>query len=366
LNKQLKVGVIGCGGIAQMMHLPFLADRTDLFDIVALCDADERTLEIVSKRYHVTNAFSDYKALLDMPVDAVLLLHSGTHSEQVVAAASAGKHVFSEKPLAFSPAEASWVAEAVQRAGITLMVGYMKRYDPAYLQAKQLVKELQDLRFVQINVWHPDDAAYRTHYNLYPVPVAHGSGHREGNLGLVDLVTKGPIAERIEEAIGESAPMIQRIGYFLMCGSLIHQINALRGILGEPEGIVSTQFWRGGAGIASTLRYSPDFLCTLTWVSLPGVKNYQEQYLFLAPESRIGLEFPSPYLRHFPTKLSVQGMDGEKAWNKEMTVSYREAFHEELLRFHDCVVSGAEPPTGIEDALKDAELIVQMAQAYSE
>jgi predicted dehydrogenase len=362
----LKVGVIGCGGIAQMMHLPFLADRTDLFDIVALCDADEKTLEIVSRRYRVTNSFLDYETLLDLSLDAVLLLHSGTHSEQVVAAASSGKHVFSEKPLAFSPAEASWVAEEVRRAGITLMVGYMKRYDPAYLYARELVKELQDLRLAQINVWHPDDSAYRTHYPLYPAPAAHRSAHRKDDRGLMGIVTEGVIAERIEEAIGESAPAIQRIGYFLMCASLIHQINALRGILGEPERVMSTQIWHDGQGIASTLRYSSDLMCTLTWVNLPGVKNYQEQYLFLAPQGRVGLEFPSPYLRHFPTKLSIQGMDGEKAWNKQVTVSYREAFHEELLRFHDCVVSGTAPPTGIEDALKDAELIVQMAQAYSE
>jgi predicted dehydrogenase len=109
------------------------------------------------------------------------------------------------------------------------------------------------------------------------------------------------------------------------------------------------------------LQFHANLLCTLTWVYLPGVKNYQEQYSLLSPSCRISLEFPSPYLKHFPTKLSIQDMEGEKMWHKQVTVSYQEAFHEELRHFHHCVVSGTEPITGLAEAIKDAETVARMA-----
>lgn len=95
----LRVGVIGCGGIAQMMHLPFLAERPDMFSIKALADIDSRTLELVGRQYHVDHLYTDHRQLLDEDLDAVLILSGGSHALGVVDAARAGKHLFVEKPL---------------------------------------------------------------------------------------------------------------------------------------------------------------------------------------------------------------------------------------------------------------------------
>ena len=53
MSGKLRVGVIGCGGIAQMMHLPTLAERPDLFEIAAVADISEAVLSAVADRYHV-------------------------------------------------------------------------------------------------------------------------------------------------------------------------------------------------------------------------------------------------------------------------------------------------------------------------
>jgi hypothetical protein len=97
---------------------------------------------------------------------------------------------------------------------------------------------------------------------------------------------------------------------------------------------------------------------------LPGIKHYRESYEFLAPDMRLEMEFTSPYLRNFPTALRIEGMENGMPWEKNVIVSYAEAFHEELLHFHHCVVTGERPHTGIDEARRDTGLAIAMANAY--
>ncbi|HEY8151994.1 MAG TPA: Gfo/Idh/MocA family oxidoreductase, partial [Vicinamibacteria bacterium] len=166
----LRVGVVGCGGIAQMMHLPTLAERPDLFQVVALADVSEKTLAAVGDRHGVAARFKDGRELAARPdVEAVLLLTSGCHREGVLELLAARKPMFVEKPLAFSLPETEEVAQAVRASGVPFMVGYHKRFDPAYLRARRAVREMRELRYVEVTILHPDDAAYRTHHAVLPV-----------------------------------------------------------------------------------------------------------------------------------------------------------------------------------------------------
>src|SRR5262249_17731241 len=99
----LRVGVVGCGGIAQMRHLPTPAQRADLFQVVALADLNERTMNAVGDRYGVRARFRDGRELAGQrDVEAVLVFASGCHREAVLALLSARKPLFVEKPLAYS------------------------------------------------------------------------------------------------------------------------------------------------------------------------------------------------------------------------------------------------------------------------
>ncbi|MEO8500252.1 MAG: Gfo/Idh/MocA family oxidoreductase, partial [Vicinamibacteria bacterium] len=95
MSAKLRVGVIGCGGIAQMMHLPTLSDRPDLFEIVAIADISEDVLNVVGERYHVGRRSKDFRDVASHPeVDAVFVLSSGRHDAALAAAYDHGKHVF--------------------------------------------------------------------------------------------------------------------------------------------------------------------------------------------------------------------------------------------------------------------------------
>src|SRR6185369_16522302 len=141
----------------------------DLFAIAGLADIDRATLDMVAARYHVERTTRDYHELLARDdVEAVLVLASGTHRPFVTAALAAGKHVFVEKPLGFSLAETEELAAAARGSGRAVQVGYHKRFDPAYQRARDEVRDLADLRLIEVTVLHPDEDAYRRHHALLP------------------------------------------------------------------------------------------------------------------------------------------------------------------------------------------------------
>lgn len=363
MSHPLSVGVIGCGGIAQMMHLPFLAERRDLFSLAAICDVNEVALEAVGERFHVAERFRDVQALLALPLDAVLVLSADPHAPAVLAAAKAGKHIFAEKPLAFTLQEIDAIETAVQAAQVKLMVGYMKRFDQAYVAAHDLLAARSDLRHLQISVWHPDDAAYRLHYHLTPPPELYNPDTMPDELGATELVTRGALSDLIDTALGPVATLDQRRAYLVTAQSIVHQLNVMCGLLGAPQAVVSTHIWHDARGIQSTFRFTSQLYATLTWLFVPGIRHYQEIYRFLAPAFRLELEYQSPYLKHVPAALRIEGMTDGMAWQKEITASYDEAFHQELLHFHHCITANEAPRTGIADARRDTALAIAMIEA---
>jgi len=364
-RQPLRVGVVGAGGIAQMMHLPHLAQRPDLFRIVGLADVDEETLNAVADRYGVERRFRDAAALVgDRDVEAVLLCASGSQKTSALAALAAGKHLFLEKPLGYGPAEGEEIARAAERAAGTVMIGYHKRYDPAYRRAREAVHQLPDLRYVEVTVLHPDDDAYRRHHELLPLGRRHPPEPAEAiEERTIGKVTRGPMVELVDDIAGRDAPVERRVAGFLCYQSLVHDINLVRGVLGEPEKVLSWRIWRGGLGQSSLTRFAGDVVVNLTWISVPELRNYQETVRFVANEGRVTLVFPSPYLRHAPTPLAIERMDGEDLVVEHHTVSYDEAFRCELIEFHRCVTTGMAPETSVADALGDSRWIQSMLAA---
>jgi len=364
----LRVGVIGCGGIAQMMHLPFLAERPDLFEIVALADVNPQTLAAVGRRYRVERLFEDHRELLrQAPVDAVAILSGNSHLQPVLDAARAKKPIFVEKPLAASRAELDAITSAIAETPVPLLVGYHKRYDPAYLVARDRIAGMTDLRFVQVTVLHPVDGAYRAHHWIEPPgsPDELVRAQDEDRDGLREHVTSPAVARQLREVVGDQAPFGKLVATLNLFGSLIHDVNAVRGILGEPERVLHAQQWHDGRGFHAVLSFAGDVRCAMSWIYLPGLMHYHEQLLFAARSSRVTLTFPSPYLKHLPTSLLVEETGAHGPVQSLITPSYEEAFRAELHHFHRVVTIGEKPLTDLADARGDTLVLEQLARACS-
>ena len=364
VTRPLRLGVVGCGAIAQMMHLPTLAERPDLFAIAGLADIDRATLDMVAARYHVERTTRDYHELLAHDdVEAVLVLASGTHRPFVTAALAAGKHVFVEKPLGFSLAETEELAAAARASGRAVQVGYHKRFDSAYHRARDLVRNLADLRLVEVTVLHPDEDSYRRHHALLPRRENATSSEAELDALAIRDATAEQIRAALESTLGPGAPQHLRVATFVLLTSLIHDINLVRGLVGEPEEVLSAHVWRGGMAQSSLTRFAGDLRVSMTWISVPGLAHYEERVRCVANDRRVTLVFPSPYLRHAPTALEVERMDGASLVVEQHTVSYDEAFRDELHHFRDAVLSGAPADPGFDEAVADARWIEWIARA---
>lgn len=130
--EKLKVGIVGCGGIANNKHLPSL-EAIGGVDIVAFCDRLQERAEKTAKKYGTADArvYTDYKELLTEQLDAVYVCTPNrSHCEISVAALRAGKHVMCEKPMAMNYKEAVEMCAAAKETGKLLTIGYQNRYRP--------------------------------------------------------------------------------------------------------------------------------------------------------------------------------------------------------------------------------------------
>jgi predicted dehydrogenase len=133
----VRIGVLGCGGIARAAHLPSLA-RTPDASVIALADADAANLASAQPLAPLARGVRDYAAVLDMPdVDAVVIaLPPALHADAAIAALRHGKHIYVEKPLATSVGDGTRVVEAWQTTGLVAMMGFNYRYNPMIAHAR--------------------------------------------------------------------------------------------------------------------------------------------------------------------------------------------------------------------------------------
>ena len=129
---KLKLGAVGCGGIANQKHFPALKNNAALNEIVAFCDIKVERAEKAAKEFGAPGArvYADYKELLaDPEVEVVhVCTPNVSHSEITIAAFEAGKHVYCEKPMSHSPIEAEKMVEAWKKSGKQFTVGYQNRF----------------------------------------------------------------------------------------------------------------------------------------------------------------------------------------------------------------------------------------------
>ncbi|WEG12940.1 Gfo/Idh/MocA family oxidoreductase [Pullulanibacillus sp. KACC 23026] len=139
MTRKVKVGIIGCGGIANGKHLPSLS-RLEQVELVAFCDIEVEKALKASEKYGTSDAavYKDYGELLkDSSIEVVhVCTPNASHAEITVAALEAGKHVMCEKPMAINSEEAKLMVEAAKRTGKKLTIGYQNRFrqDSQYLK----------------------------------------------------------------------------------------------------------------------------------------------------------------------------------------------------------------------------------------
>lgn len=362
-----RIGVIGCGAIAQVHHLPNLKTLHREFEVPIVCDLSHGAAETVAERFHVPQFVTDYNELLKTDIDAVLLCHGDPKTEVALAAFEAGKHVFIEKPVCFSLQEMDAMLTAQRRAGTVAQAGYMKVHDPAFQFAKREVDTMESYRFVQINHLHPNNSLHLSQFDV----------ERFNDVPPDALKPAGAAREKAQaEAIGDLLSQTgletdirnkaQRV-FYLLAGSMIHDIYSLRVMLGSPSEVISAEVWAEGRGVSIVFGYPNGARCVATWVDLPDLWDFKETLEIYGDNKRVIVSYPTGFSRGILSEVTVQGIDADGiTYSKTPAIAWESAFVGELRHFHACITEGETCYTSLESARNDIALIIDIVKCYVE
>ncbi len=151
-NHKIRVGIVGCGEVTQIMHWPSLFQLADRFEVTALCDVSPLVLEELGRLWNINSLATNHRELVTrQDVDAVLIANPNAfHAEVVLDAIAAGKHVLVEKPMCVTHREANQIIAAEKNSNVVVQVGYMRRYAPAFLEACEVVRKMGEIRFARV------------------------------------------------------------------------------------------------------------------------------------------------------------------------------------------------------------------------
>ena len=346
-----RIGLFGAGLVGQAGHAPTIWDERDRFEFVVVADPSATVRAAIAARYGIPHAVATLEEALALGLDAVVIaVPDPAHRPAVLTALRGGVHVFCEKPLTVSVAEVDEILAA--RGDRVVQVGYMKLYDPA---TERMVERLRDgpaeLVHLTVEVNDPDQIPFVDHLGLVV--------GRDVPRDLIDA-TRARGAEAVREALGAEPDAAESRAFEAYLSSLVHDVSLAHHLLGAlgihaPLPLADAAAFDGGRGVSLDWLLPNDGRAHLEHLNLPGVADYRERITAYCRDRILELTFPSPYLRHFPTRLVERRSDGTAAGLEtiEYRVSYEEAFRNELRAFHASITTGAPVRATVEAARAD-------------
>ena len=307
----------------------------------------------MAQKYHVpeANCYTDYDRFLEDQALDVVLICSKDHCEPAVKAAKAGKHIFVEKPFGFNLAQAEQMAEAADGAGVKMMVGYMKRYDPGFEECLRRIQG-KEISLARFHDFGGSFAHTRTVYDVLSgsdvAPEVFQSGKQAIDQAMLRQLGEG--RERLLPA------------YSLLLGVFCHDSILLRHMFGEDLEVL---FADACGGFTTAVLRAGNTRIVLESGLVMTRAIWDEHVEIYAPEENLRLDFPWPYQKNAPARLTVSDSVPNTGITREsvITASLEEAYRREWAHFHSCISEDKEPLTSGRDAVNDIRLMSRIMDA---
>ncbi len=157
-NQALGICLIGAGR-AGMIHAKNFQNKVEGARMVAVVDVVEESAKEAALSLGIDTYYTDYRSMLQNPdVNAVIVVSpTNLHKQIVIDCANAKKHVFCEKPMAMNTQECDEMVRACDDNGVKLQIGFMRRFDESFQEAKRLIEEgaIGDLVLIRSNTRGP-------------------------------------------------------------------------------------------------------------------------------------------------------------------------------------------------------------------
>jgi len=354
MTTPLKVGLIGLGEVAQLMHLPLLADDPR-FSIAAVSDISPSLVDYIATRYGVPARHADVNSLLtDASVDAVFILTPDhLHADLLKKAIETGKHVFIEKPACLTAAQLEPILSVPRRSGQVVFVGYMRRFSRAFLALKKRLPPLGAIRHVRV----------RDIIREAPFFVAQTRNVFRPNDIPADLIAGGRARTQamLRSVMGEDCPPEALRAYQVLTGLSSHSFSAMRELLGAPKGVrYATQ--HGGETVIALFDYG--HFTALYEAVIDDVSRFDAGIEVLTQTQHFKMNYDTPYIRNLPTRLEITTSSETETGTEIVGPIYEDPFRIELNAFLDSVVNGTPNKTSLEDSLEDLRLFAEVGRHF--
>jgi predicted dehydrogenase len=354
-KRRLKIGLVGCGEVTQIIHWPSLYQLSDKFEVTALCDVSPRILEELGHLWNVRTLTTDYRELIArVDVDAVLVANPNAfHAEVTLAAIAAGKHVLVEKPMCVTHREGDQIIAAQRNSNAVVQVGYMRRYAPAFLDGCAAVKALQEIKFARVRdiigfnrlIIDPTSRVIRD--EQLPESVKKDAKERDDAL--------------MDEALGTKASPDLRRTYSILLGLSCHDISAMRELLGMPEKVLFAAQRGGGFYIAAAFDYGP-YICQFE-TGIDSIARFDAHLEVYGNQKVIRIQYDTPYIRNSPIRLLITEDNGRDGVTKlDSHPAWGDPFVAEWRAFYENVTENNTPKSNPADFLQDLDLFAEMAR----
>ena len=300
MSKFLKMGVIGCSGMAEG-HMTAI-EKNPNAKLIAVCDIDLEKAENSAKKFKVEHFFQDYRDLLAMEeLDGVVIVTPDQiHREQAIAALEAGKHVLCEKPLALTREDMEAIVQAAQKSDKKFMVGQICRYTPGFKLAKELVErgEIGELTFVESEYAHD-----------YTGIIKPGSWR-------ADPLRNGVV------------------------GGGCHAVDLLRWIAGDPIRVTAYSNRKAFPELdyddtTVAVMQFPNNVIGKVFVSIGCKRNYTMRTVLYGTKGTIIVDNTNPQMTVFKNELTDTVVEGIKAINAPVLLPVKLANHNTIGEFNE-------------------------------
>jgi predicted dehydrogenase len=326
MRGRIRVGIIGCGAITYIAHMPALRRIPNVI-VEYLCDLNVERAEFLAKKLSLNNSkiTSNYDEVIeDANIDAVIVATPPhTHYEIIVKAIKGGKHIFCEKPVTLDESEALSILNILRKRGdIKFMVGFNFRFAPQFAEIKELIEEgFIGQPLFMVSIFSSD-------------------------------ITNWPTVTKFQLTRGKG-------GVFFDTG--IHHIDLVRWYLGEVKEVFAEMLKINNYDVdnlaVAHLKTQKDAIATLN-ISWCGPSIHEVKVI--GKKASLSADVYSPVI-YFTKSYFTPPRTLVKTLNKSIVNSYVY----ELQHFIDCILNNRNPSPSIEDGYK-ALVIVKKAYESAE
>ncbi len=352
----LRLGLIGLGEVAQLIHLPLLQRLGDRFALAGAYDPSPSVAAAIQQRWNIGRLFATPEEMIaSSEIDAVLVMSPDQyHGRHARAALAAGKHVLVEKPCCLTQGDLAELDATAVASGRVAMVGYMRRYAPAFVEAKARLPDASDITYVRVRDIICEGPWFFQQTDRVVTP------QDDIPAGLIDE-SRALRKAMIAEVCGADAPTDRVTAYSVLTGLSSHSLSAMRDLLGVPQRVIAAEIKQGGAQITALFDYG--HFTALYECMIGDVVRFEAGFEINTRTGRLAFEYPTPYIRNLPMTLDIQTSTEKDNVLTKLGPFYQDPFDAELRAFHAAATQGGENRTPPSDSKADLALFEAIIKA---